>query len=365
ATPPTLLAITLNGTPVAATDYVTGYSSATGAFTVAFAPAFSIPVGGELVIRYVATVDSDAPAATSLPNRAEATWSSLPGPVPGDRDYGPVTGTTAVHTPLATGIGKAVFPPTVTIGSRVVFSVVVPVPPVGAVLHNVRVTDVVDSRLRIDAVSPNAAFSGQVVTAFFTTIPTYTQRVIVITATVRDLVTVTAGTRISNVATFDYRDNPSGPIHSNIVTVTVAEPRVTLDKSVQVPRDPLGAGDLVTYTLALSNTGTWPAYDLVITDSLPAGLAFVATVGFTVTDPVTATLGGDYPVWTISQLNVGGFAYITFTARVAADIGAGLTLTNAAWGAYDNWPGEPPDERNYTIPTDTVPVRTGYPALDI
>jgi hypothetical protein len=50
-------------------------------------------VGGELVIQYVATVDSDAPAATDLTNRAEATWSSLPGPVPGDRDYGPISGT--------------------------------------------------------------------------------------------------------------------------------------------------------------------------------------------------------------------------------------------------------------------------------
>ncbi len=102
-----------------------------------------------------------------------------------------------------------------------------------------------------------------------------------------------------------------------------------------------------------------------MTDTLPAGLDFLATVGFTVTDPVTATLGGDYPAWTVSQLNVGGFVYITFTARVAADIGAGLVLTNAAWGAYDNWPGEPPDERDYDIPTDTVPVNTGYPALDL
>ncbi|MBC7228180.1 MAG: DUF11 domain-containing protein, partial [Thermoflexales bacterium] len=365
AVPPVLLAVTLDGAPVAASDYVTGYNPATGVFTVAFTPAFSIPVGGELVIRYVATVDSDAPAATDLTNRAETTWSSLPGPVPGDRDYGPISDTTTLHTPLATGLSKGVLPPTVTVGSQVVFTVAVPVPPVGAVLHNVVFTDVVDARLRIDAVSPNASFSGQVVTAAFTTVPTYTQEIIVITATVRDLITVTAGTQITNIAVFDYRDNPSGPIPSHPVTVTVEEPHVTLDKSVQVPRDPLGAGDTVTYTLALSNTGTWPAYDLVITDSLPAGLSFVATTGFTVTDPVTATLGGDYPAWTVSQLNVGGFVYITFTAQVADDIGAGLVLTNAAWGRTDGQPGPNPDEREYPIPTDTVPVNTGYPALDL
>ncbi|MGQ9718135.1 MAG: isopeptide-forming domain-containing fimbrial protein, partial [Anaerolineae bacterium] len=362
---PVLLTVTHNGAPVAPTDYVTGYNPATGLFTVTFVPTFSVPVGGELVIRYAATVDSDAPAATDLTNQAEATWSSLPGPVPGDRDYGPITDTTTLHTPLALGLTKSVSPPTVTVGSQVVFTVVLPVPPVGAVLHNVVFTDVVDGRLRIDAVSPNAAFSGQVVTATFTTIPTYTQEVIVVTATVRDLVTVTAGTQITNVATFDYQNNPAGPIDSNVVTVTVAEPHVTLDKSVQVPRDPLGAGDIVTYTILLENTGTWPAYDLVVTDALPSGLSFVATVGFTVTDPTTATLGGGYPAWTVSQLNVSGSVFITFTAQVAPDIGAGLTLTNAAWGRYDGQPGPNPDQREYPIPTDTVPVNTGYPALDL
>ncbi len=239
AAPPVLLAVTLNGAPVAPTDYLTGYSPATGVFTVAFIPAFSIPVGGELVLQYVARVDADAPAATDLTNQAEVTWSSLSGPVPGDRDYGPISDTTSLHTPLATGLIKSVFPPTVTVGSQVVFSVTLPEPPVGAVLHNVVFTDVVDSRLRIDAVSAvgpagSLSYSGQVVTAAFTTIPTYTQAVIVITATVRDLITITAGTQISNVAVFDYRDNPSGPIPSDPVTVTVAEPQVTLDKSVQV-----------------------------------------------------------------------------------------------------------------------------------
>jgi uncharacterized repeat protein (TIGR01451 family)/fimbrial isopeptide formation D2 family protein len=312
ATPPALITVTLNGAPVAASDYVTGYSPASGVFTVAFTPAFSIPVGGELVIQYVATVDSDAPAATDLTNRAEATWSSLPGPVPGDRDYGPISDTTTVHTPLATGLSKSVAPPTATVGSQVVFSITLPDPPIGAVLHNVVFTDVVDSRLRIDAVSPNAAFSGQVVTATFATIPTYTQVTIFITATVRDLITVTAGMQITDVAAFDYRDNPAGPISSNPVTVTVAEPHVTLDKSVQVPRDLLGAGDIVTYTLVLRNEGDSPAYDIWITDTLPPGLVYVATVAFTLTNPITAVLtdtnspGDTTLVWGVSELSGDG-----------------------------------------------------------
>jgi uncharacterized repeat protein (TIGR01451 family) len=40
-------------------------------------------------------------------------------------------------------------------------------------------------------------------------------------------------------------------------------------------------------------------------------------------------------------------------------------LTNSAGGAYSSLPGPSADERTYPIPTDTVPVQTGSPALDI
>ena len=62
---------------------------------------------------------------------------------------------------------------------------------------------------------------------------------------------------------------------------------------------------------------------------------------------------------------MGGYWYITFTARVTADITAGVTLTNAAWGTYDSQPGESADEREYEIPTDTAPMTTGLPTLDL
>ncbi len=55
--------------------------------------------------------------------------------------------------------------------------------------------------------------------------------------------------------------------------------------------------------------------------------------------------------------------FITFTARVDAAIGAGLTLTNTVVGAYDSQPGPNPDQRPYTIPTATVPISTGQPAF--
>jgi hypothetical protein len=43
-------------------------------------------------------------------------------------------------------------------------------------------------------------------------------------------------------------------------------------------------------------------------------LAFVATTAINVSDPIGAITGGDYPQWTIDQLNAGGTATISYRA---------------------------------------------------
>ncbi|MFQ6100830.1 MAG: SdrD B-like domain-containing protein [Anaerolineae bacterium] len=306
---PALVVVTLDGAPVPPGDYAYGYSA--GVLTVTFTSAFSIPVGGVLLIRYVATVDADVGAGLHLTNRAEVTWSSLPGDVDGDRDYGPVNATTTVHTPLATGLTKGVTPPTVTIGSRVIFTVTLPAPRVGAVLNNVVFTDVVDSRLQIDGVSPKASYSGQVVTAYFSTIPTYTQEIVVITATVRDLVTVTNGTQITNVAALDYTANPSDTIPSNVVTVTVILGRIGDYVWVDLDRDGVqDAGETpipgVIVDLYDSASGAYLGSDttngsgLYLFDDLPLNVTYtvqLSQVNFAPTGPLypythTLYLGG-------------------------------------------------------------------------
>ncbi|RLC82016.1 MAG: hypothetical protein DRJ03_19580, partial [Chloroflexi bacterium] len=218
---PTLITVTLDG---AAVPYDSGYNAATGVFTLTFSSAFSIPVGGELEIQYVATVDADVAAAQDLTNQAQVTWSSLPGDVDGDRDYGPEEDDTTVHTPPANALSKGVTPLTVTIGSQVVFSATLPDPPEGVVLHNVVFTDVVDARLRVDDLSATGSASwgvdGQTVTATWASIPTYTQRYVYITTTLRHMPTTTMGTQITNVAIFSH-DMLTAPVESNVVTTTI------------------------------------------------------------------------------------------------------------------------------------------------
>jgi len=345
--------------------------------------------GGTAVITVVVRVTDTIGADVEVLNTVEIPYyDSQPGDGPGphtpdERVY--TDGSDSVWLRTVRPYGKKFDVITTTIGDEVIFRVEGPW--ITATIYNVVATDTVDSRLLVndclaigDGLTPiECGRVGQMVTGTWGSIPPFSgeNSTLFITTTLQDQISATAGTLVTNTANYRWTDN-SDP-HSqeylfsiNVVTVTVAEPDITVDKSVQIPplHDPVvGANDIVTYTIVLTNEGKnppWAAYDIRITDTLQTGLTFVETKQFTVSDPTTATLGGDYPAWTVSQLNVGGRAYITFTAQVSYAIGAGLTLTNSVKeGRYDTQPGDAPVERCYSITPTTVSVETGYPDLDL
>jgi uncharacterized repeat protein (TIGR01451 family) len=345
---------------------VDNYSVASGVWVLQLAAPDSIPVGGVFALQYVVTATAII-ANQDFSNLAQVTWSSLPAGTPGLRDYGPLTGTTTLHNRTVPGLDKEVTPLTATLGSAITYVIHLPTPPITATVVGAVVTDVLDSRLQLHTVSsPDNVAVVSAGSAFTVTyldpIPAGVQRSITVTAVLSDPLLAQAGDVISNVAALTHS---TGIAFSNPAVFTVTEPHVTLDKSVQTIRQPSGASDLVTYTLAFTNTGDWPAYDLIITDALPAGVTFGATQSLDISDPATATTSGAYPQWYVSQLNVGGHLTLTFNARVSAAISAAQTLTNLAWGSYDSLPGFSLGERTYTIPTSTAVITTGLPALSL
>ncbi|HDQ70514.1 MAG TPA: DUF11 domain-containing protein, partial [Chloroflexi bacterium] len=112
----------------------------------------------------------------------------------------------------------------------------------------------------------------------------------------------------------------------------------------------VGANDLVTYTLTISNQGRLPGYDLVVTDTLPGGMSLV-TYTFESDDPATVTDTQPSPipgatgdlVWGFNQLapadpfNPLNHTAITMTVvlSVADWITANTVLPNQAALAYD------------------------------
>jgi len=126
------------------------------------------------------------------------------------------------------------------------------------------------------------------------------------------------------------------------------------------------SGDLLSYTFTVYNTGRAPAYDTIISDTLPWGLVFYAyqarvlpVVGIPYT-PTTSSApaagqGGTIG-WVFDQVAAGdgntGSPHtrmmLTYTVQVTDSVGAGASLANSAWiSDYTSLPGDQPYERHY------------------
>ncbi|MEZ5594721.1 MAG: isopeptide-forming domain-containing fimbrial protein [Gammaproteobacteria bacterium] len=150
----------------------------------------------------------------------------------------------------------------------------------------------------------------------------------------------------TNAVTLDYIGN-SGTIQDS-VSVNFTEPELDLSKTMS-PDTGLQAGDTVTITLDLENTGTGAAHDVVITDVLnDDGLLFdlssvaegTTAAGYTYNfDGTTVTYTGSGP------LLAGASIQFTFTANVLANALTGSTYTNTASVAADSQSGVVSGER--------------------
>lgn len=271
--------------------------------------------------------------------------------------------------------------PTATLGSVVTYNIVLPAPPITAALYNVTVTDQLKPGLALQTVTAShgggAASVGNAFTVTYADIPAGAQRVITVSAIISS--PAIAGNVITNVALMNY----DGTITtSNQTTFTVTEPALTLDKGLDpgVP-DPVGVGQLVTYTVRITNAGgatAGPAYDVVFTDTLPVGLRTATPVLLGVTLNSVPVPGGDYlsaynpasGVLTVVfasafSIPVSGVLALSYVAVVDSDVAGGRVLSNVAGGRYTSHPGTVPGERGYDIITDTVPVTTGLPLLTL
>jgi uncharacterized repeat protein (TIGR01451 family) len=146
---------------------------------------------------------------------------------------------------------------------------------------------------------------------------------VVITATVAP--TMTAGP-VGNTATVTAT-TPSDPTLSNNTATFVSTVQRSADVSVsKTPASQsVAAGDVATWMVTASNAGPSTAEGTSVTDTLPAGMTFVAAVGPT---GVTCTESSGVISCLLGTLAVGTPISITITARIAASTVSGTTLTN-------------------------------------
>ena len=162
---------------------------------------------------------------------------------------------------------------------------------------------------------------------------------------------------IPNTATVT---DPSGTtITTNQVTTTVNHADLTAPGSFVKTVDLAFAepGDVLTYTMSLTNTGNVAADNVVLTDAVPAGTTFVAgsVIGATGTPP-TLTLNSSIPA--------GGTAVVSFQVQVGNTVPSPNPIPNSAAVNYD-YTVDPavPDGASGTAQSNSVSTQINTAAL--
>lgn len=131
--------------------------------------------------------------------------------------------------------------------------------------------------------------------------------------------------------------------------VTVLQPSLAVGKSVATPGGDsvVVAGEVITYTVDIVNSGTAPAYDTVLTDTLPAGLrqGGVTTTSIRLVNAGTAlpllapaySAATGVATWNFDNgsadsytVPAGDTLRVVYTVLADANVGASLTLGNGA-----------------------------------
>ncbi len=160
--------------------------------------------------------------------------------------------------------------------------------------------------------------------------------------------------------------------------MTIGEPALAITKAM-TPDSDLEAGDLVTITLTVTNSGPVPAFDVVATDVLNDGtdndLFALAAAG--INDTSTGTGADDFAfayvegtgtvTYTaqggVSLAANGGQVIFTFTATVGPDIRTGWTYTNEASAVGNSQDGGTNGRETPEVESNTATVSTGVGAV--
>ena len=150
------------------------------------------------------------------------------------------------------------------------------------------------------------------------------------TASPLPTLTITPTATASPTPTLTVAPIETAPLPTLTVTPTVwatPDPAPVLSLSMAAKPETAAPGDLVTFTLVVSNGGSTVAQGLVISDCLPEGLEFAADSAPGASyDPKTGTV-----VWGLPELEGGEESRLSFSAWVTASLGEtvvnGATLT--------------------------------------
>lgn len=127
------------------------------------------------------------------------------------------------------------------------------------------------------------------------------------------------------VATYDVDQTQNG----TAVTVTLGNngritPAILLEKSAEDAR--AEAGKPVTFTLSVTNKGQTDLSNVVVTDTIPAGMTYQENTA----QNATVAASGAVLTFTIPSVSAGQSVLVTYDVMLSADVATGDTFTNTA-----------------------------------
>jgi LPXTG-site transpeptidase (sortase) family protein len=193
---------------------------------------------------------------------------------------------------------------------------------------------------------------------------TVTYRVIVL-----DILANVNGTTLNNTAVWSWAGGSIGPARTQ---VTIVEPKLQINKSSDV--NFVGIGAEATFTLTISHTSasTSDAFDVVVTDTLPTGLDFVAgTLDCTsggqdpdvscTYDAGTRTIRAEWSAFT----RAGGNGQIRFRVVGSDSLPTNGIVTNTANVEWSSMPGDQTTPVSFSDPANPYATERYYDPADL
>lgn len=219
-------------------------------------------------------------------------------------------------TPAPT-ITKSVSPSSQTLGSNVTFTIVVGTP---AAATGVAVDDVLPAGFTY--VSSSATVGSYSAATGVWTIGALAANG---TATLTLVAQVTQAGTLTNSAAVRSNQFAAGTVAPVAANVTVTQPPPNLAKVASAGSAVLG--DTISFTLTVTNPIAFPLSGITVTDTLPTGMSYLASV---VTNGSSA-VSGQTVTWSIPTLPASGSAQMTLVVQLTAN--GSLTNTMTSPGA--------------------------------
>ncbi|MEJ5199854.1 MAG: DUF11 domain-containing protein, partial [Anaerolineae bacterium] len=299
-----------------------------------------LPAGASRIITVNVTIRS---WVTQTFTNTATVGSTTPDPTPdNDRGVAPVR-------PIAEAdlmISKTAEPSPVMPGRLLTYTMIVTnVGPADAV--GVLVTDTLPGPVTFVRSTPAPVSGPDPLIWSLGAMPANTGRTIELVVSVRPTATQTfSNTALVGSQTFD----PDGSDNEDTVAAPVRFVDLQIAKSDGAER--VLHGQILTYTLVITNVGNTTATGVVVSDRVPANTTFVAA-------SAGGALSGDVVIWPPFSLAAGAVATRTVTVRIASPLAENVTaIINAATVGDDGSHGtDPTPEDNTTSDVDQLAAR--------